>query len=236
VSCLSITIFGVAELGYGKFIVRAPKNNTSQNVELMQCPECQSTHVNKNGHKKGKQNYICVGCGRQFIHCYQPHKGYSKEVKRECLKMSVNGMGFRAIERVKNVHHMTIINWVKQVGKLLPDFYYPETNPQVGELDKLETFVGSKKTCTGLWTPVDHFKPGILGWVLGSHSVKSFEPLWGLVNIWKCPFYVTDGWKVYPKFIPDGYQIIRKTYMTRVEGENTRLRHYSHKTKKSLLF
>jgi transposase-like protein len=91
---------GVAELGYDKFIVRAPKNNTSKNAELMKCPECQSTHVNKNGHKKGKQNYICVGCGRQFIDCYQPHKGYSEEVKRECLKMYVNGMGFRAIERI----------------------------------------------------------------------------------------------------------------------------------------
>ena len=33
-------------------------------------------------------------------------------------------------------------------------------------------------------------------------------------------------WKVYPGFIPDGDQIICKTYMTRVEGENTRLRHY----------
>ena len=32
-------------------------------------------------------------------------------------------------------------------------------------------------------------------------------------------------WKVYPGFIPDGDQIVCKTYMTRVEGENTRLRH-----------
>ncbi len=37
---------------------------------------------------------------------------------------------------------------------------------------------------------------------------------------------MTDGWKVYPGFIPDGDQIVCKTYMTRVEGENTRLRHY----------
>ena len=53
----------------------------------MQCPECQSTHLNKNGQKKGKQNYICVGCSRQFIDCYQPHKGYSEEVKPEGLEM-----------------------------------------------------------------------------------------------------------------------------------------------------
>ncbi len=37
---------------------------------------------------------------------------------------------------------------------------------------------------------------------------------------------MTDGWKVYPGFIPDGDQIVSKTYMTRVENENTRLRHY----------
>jgi len=37
---------------------------------------------------------------------------------------------------------------------------------------------------------------------------------------------VTDGNPVYPCFIADGDQIVSKTYMTRVEGENTRLRHY----------
>ena len=61
---------------------------------------------------------------------------------------------------------------------------------------------------------------------MGDHSAKTFEPLWELVGGWKCYFYVTDGWPVYPMFIPDGDQIICKTYMTRVEGENTRLRHY----------
>jgi len=135
-------------------------------------------------------------------------------------------MGFRGIERVKKVHHTTVINWVKQVGKNLPDTYNPETIPEVGELDELETFVRSKKNKIWLWTAVDHFKPGILGWVLGDHSAKTFEPLWNTVGKWKCYFYVTDGWSVYPGFIPNGDQIVSKTYMTRVEGENIRLRHY----------
>ncbi|MCA2706298.1 MAG: IS1 family transposase, partial [Microcystis sp. M038S2] len=26
----------------------------------MKCPECQSHHINKNGHRGQKQNYICV--------------------------------------------------------------------------------------------------------------------------------------------------------------------------------
>ena len=114
----------------------------------MECPECGSTHIRKNGKNKGKQNHICVNCSRQFIAQYDEAK-YSDEFKRECLKMYVNGMGFRSIERVKGVHHTTVITWVKQVGKLLPDAYAPEIIPQVGELDELQTFVGSKKTKSG---------------------------------------------------------------------------------------
>ena len=61
---------------------------------------------------------------------------------------------------------------------------------------------------------------------MGDRSTETFKPLWEQVKQWDCYFYVTDGWKVYPNFIPEGDQIVSKTYMTRVEGENTRLRHY----------
>ena len=62
-------------------------------------------------------------------------------MKSEVFKMYVNCLGFRAIERIKGVHDTTIINWVKQVGELLPDIYEAETIPEVAELDELETFV-----------------------------------------------------------------------------------------------
>jgi insertion element IS1 protein InsB len=52
---------------------------------------------------------------------------------------------FEQLRGFKGVHHTSIINWVKQVGKLLPDAYEPDTTPLVGELDELETFVGQKK-------------------------------------------------------------------------------------------
>ena len=58
-------------------------------------------------------------------------------------------MGLRGIERVKGVHHTTVITWIKKVGEILPDSYAPDTIPQVGELDELQTFVGSKKTKSG---------------------------------------------------------------------------------------
>jgi insertion element IS1 protein InsB len=69
---------------------------------LMKCPDCGGDHIRKNGHRKEKQNYICVNCGRQFLEQYDS-PGYSDEVKRLCLKMYVNGMGVRGISRVTDI-------------------------------------------------------------------------------------------------------------------------------------
>ncbi len=57
---------------------------------------------------------------RQFIDSYK-QQGYPEEIKKECLEMYVNGLGFRAIERVKKVHHTTVINWVRELGNTLPN-------------------------------------------------------------------------------------------------------------------
>lgn len=75
-------------------------------------------------------------------------------------------MGFRAIERSTGVHHTTVIYWLKQIGSQLPDAPPINEIPEVGELDELETFVGSKKNKIWLWTAVNHFREGILAWVL----------------------------------------------------------------------
>jgi len=53
----------------------------------MECPEFKSTHVHKKGHKKSQHNYLGVNCDRQFIDCYEAHKGYLKEVKQQYLSM-----------------------------------------------------------------------------------------------------------------------------------------------------
>jgi IS1 family transposase len=88
-----------------------------------------------------------------------------------------------------------------------------------------------KKNKIWLWTAVNHFTQGILAWVIGvcaprNRSAATFEQLWNIVQSWQSYFYVTDGYPVYPCFVPYGDQIVSKTYMMRVENENTRLRHY----------
>jgi insertion element IS1 protein InsB len=77
-----------------------------------------------------------------------------------------------------------------------------------------------------VWTVVNKAIAGIIAIVIGDRSAETFKPLWQIVKGWQCFFYVTDGYVVYPQFIEDADHIVNKTYMTRVEGENTRLRHY----------
>lgn len=61
----------------------------------MQCPECKSEKIIKNGRRKEKQNYLCCNCNRQFINIYDK-RGYSREVKEHCLTLCCNGMGAEA--------------------------------------------------------------------------------------------------------------------------------------------
>ena len=69
-------------------------------------------------------------------------------------------MGFRQIERCTDVSHNSVINWVKNTAKQLPEQPPIETIPDVSELDELQTFVGSKKLdlamdCSSTWL-TDH--------------------------------------------------------------------------------
>ena len=110
----------------------------------MKCPNCDSNRLWKNGRHRGKQRYKCFECGRQFIEFYKP-PGYDRQIKEKCLKMYVNGMGFRAIERVTGVHHNTIINWVKQIGDKLENTPTSKEIPEIFQIDELQSFIGKKK-------------------------------------------------------------------------------------------
>lgn len=50
--------------------------------------------------------------------------------------MYLNGMGLRGIERVTDIHHTTVMGWVKQAGLQLPDTPESEDEPEISELDE----------------------------------------------------------------------------------------------------
>lgn len=134
-------------LKFTNHIHKLPTKEALHNVGMI-CPHCTSSNLSKNGHRRGKQNYICRDCVRQFVEYYSS-QGYSDEIKQQCLKMYVNGMGFRAIERITGVNHNTVINWVKKAASPLPDAPKSSQIPEVTQIDELQTFVAKKKIRSG---------------------------------------------------------------------------------------
>ena len=166
----------------------------------MKCPKCNSTQTRKNGRRRGQQCFQYRICGRQFVESPKSQP-YSPQIKELCLKMYLNGMGLRAIQRVTEVHHTTIIKWIKDAGIKLPDAPEEQEIPEITEIDELQTFIGHKKHKVWIGTVVNHWKPGILLWVVGDRSSKTFEYLWLIIRYWHSFWYVSDGYSVYPCFI-----------------------------------
>jgi len=71
--------------------------------------------------------------------------------------MYLEGINFRRIGRLLNVHHQSVINWVNAYGEGLPDAPVPEQTEDV-EMDELFTLIGLKNSlrrsryqmCSGL--------------------------------------------------------------------------------------
>ncbi len=76
-----------------------------------------------------------------------------------------------------------------------------------------------------LGTAINHYRSGVLAIQIGDRSGKTFEKLWERVKKWDSQRYLTDGYCVYANYIePEKQAVLPKTKLTRVEGENTRLR------------
>ena len=121
----------------------------------MTCPHCRSAERVKNGFVRGKQRYKCKDCG-----CNYTVSSLSRtpvEVRRYCLTLYLEGMGFRGIERVTGVCHTTVMRWVRKLGadieRLRPKSGEVE-DVSIMELDELWHFVGKKRINAGSGSPM----------------------------------------------------------------------------------
>jgi transposase-like protein len=93
---------------------------------------------------RGSQRYKCRACARVYTPEPLP-LGYGDDVKREAVRLYLEGTNFRRIGRILSVNHQSVINWVNAYHASLPASRPPVTAPETLEMDELFTFVGSKK-------------------------------------------------------------------------------------------
>jgi len=95
-----------------------------------------------------KQRYKCKSCG-----CHYTQSSLFRtplEVRLRCIKLYMEGLGFRAIERLEDVSHVAVMKWVRKLGDKISE--HPETASEkvsIMELDELWHFIGKKKTSAG---------------------------------------------------------------------------------------
>jgi len=113
----------------------------------MQCPRCGSERLVKAGFQSGKQRYRCKDCSRAFVE--HSIRGKSPEMKAKAVSLYLEGLGFRAIGRILGVSNVSVLKWIRQIARHLPEPAEGKTFVDVLEMDELWHFVQKKRTPSG---------------------------------------------------------------------------------------
>ena len=84
------------------------------------CKHCQAAVHVRNGIVRGLQRYRCEACGRNFT--MTPPRGKPPQMKALALMLYAMGnMSFCGIARILGISDVTVLNWVRDAGRQLPD-------------------------------------------------------------------------------------------------------------------
>lgn len=125
------------------------------------CPRCQSKNHVKYGFLAGKQRFKCKDCACRFVgHITQ---SYPEKLRKQALQLYLEGLGFRAIGRLLKISNVTVLNWVRDAGKSLPERKTP-ASLEIIELDELCTHIQKNRKNAGY------------GWLLTVQAVEFLPP------------------------------------------------------------
>ncbi len=113
-------------------------------MEKPLCPKCHSDQCVKHGYMKGRQRYWCKSCDYRYT-VFKMGKALEKSYVIRSLQLYLEGLGFRAIERIMGISHVTVMNWVKKHGKDLSFIRKEDSRSREVEVDELHSYVGDKK-------------------------------------------------------------------------------------------
>lgn len=113
----------------------------------MECSKCKSIDRIKNGIVQGVQRYKCKACGYNYTVAFRRGTKPADQ-KRLALLMYLEGLGFRSIGRILNVHNTTVYRWIRNFGEQV-EVIRNDKPVKIMELDELHTYIGHKKTTAG---------------------------------------------------------------------------------------
>ena len=103
------------------------------------CPRCTHPHVVKAGKARGKQRWLCRGCGYQFT-CTTP-RGSPPCKKSVPVFLYCHGVSMNALGKMFGVWASTILTWIRQYAADHAEKPEPRGKAIVLELDEMWHFL-----------------------------------------------------------------------------------------------
>jgi transposase-like protein len=90
----------------------------NKNRSYVDCPKCKQGEYVKAGFVKNRQRYKCKNCG-YYYSVAKKSDVKTEETRRMALELYLEGLRFRAIDRLSGISFGTVYQWIKKLGKQL---------------------------------------------------------------------------------------------------------------------
>jgi transposase-like protein len=137
------------------------RNNHLLGIETMiLCKHCGNEKIVKDGMVKNRQRYLCKGCDKTF-RLGDNREKYPLEKRIKVVKLYIEGMGLRSIERVEGVPSSLLVHWIRGFSRMIREkictTQVPDDAKEIAilEMDELFTYYQKKlkePMCGLLWT------------------------------------------------------------------------------------
>ena len=173
----------------------------------MTCPTCGSHDISKNGMtRRGKQNYKCRDCGRQFVEDpqWKPKNRNEQTLVDLLLLEKIPLAGIARATGVSESWLQNYVNacyeWIAKTATVIPK----AKGKLKVQMDELWSFVDDKGNKQWVWLAMDADSREVIGCHIGDRSRASAIALWqSLPGVYRqCAVVYTDCWESYETVIP----------------------------------
>jgi transposase-like protein/IS1 family transposase len=156
----------------------------------MLCPFCDESARRFGRNRNGSQRYQCLACGRTFTDKgTRPEDGRRLPFDRAvfCLRLLLEGMSIRSVERLTGVHRDTILSVFVDAGECCQQFLEQELS-DIGvvdvQADEIWGFIGCKEKTPErnnyaeyfgdacCFTAIERYTKVIIAWHLGKRCAE----------------------------------------------------------------
>ena len=113
----------------------------------LRCKRCGSEEQVKNGLMRGKQRYLCKGCGLNFTDT--PLRGKPLAIKAAAVLLYVSGLSMNRTAKLLGVSTPTVQAWLEQFAAAYAQKPEPEGRAVVIELDEMWHYLKKSPSSSG---------------------------------------------------------------------------------------